>query len=81
VAQPGRALGSGPRGRRFKSYRPDFRQKAKRASFIMMPVLLFSHLHHHQGRQAGLLCFPLENIATVFLSFTIEFNASGSIGF
>jgi hypothetical protein len=24
VAQPGRALGSGPRGRRFKSYRPDF---------------------------------------------------------
>src|ERR1041384_8320743 len=23
VAQPGRALGSGPRGRRFKSYRPD----------------------------------------------------------
>ena len=23
VAQPGRALGSGPRGRRFKSFRPD----------------------------------------------------------
>ena len=23
VAQPGSALGSGPRGRRFKSYRPD----------------------------------------------------------
>ncbi len=29
VAQPGSALGSGPRGRRFKSYRPD--------SFLLSP--------------------------------------------
>ena len=29
VAQPGRALGSGPRGRRFKSSRPDQKSQEK----------------------------------------------------
>ncbi len=31
VAQPGRALGSGPRGRRFKSFRPDQKRSIEMA--------------------------------------------------
>jgi hypothetical protein len=36
VAQPGRALGSGPRGRRFKSYRPDLEIKGLRRKFATL---------------------------------------------
>jgi hypothetical protein len=34
VAQPGRALGSGPRGRRFKSSRPDQYIGKRKAGFL-----------------------------------------------
>src|SRR5688572_7963907 len=38
VAQPGRALGSGPRGRWFESSRPDFRiQKGRRPKLAAVP--------------------------------------------
>src|SRR5205085_1899346 len=43
VAQPGRALGSGPRGRKFKSFRPDCNCENKRAG-QSSPLFCCQHL-------------------------------------
>jgi hypothetical protein len=43
VAQPGRALGSGPRGRWFESSRPDHHSNPRQANFLGNPAVHFSH--------------------------------------
>ena len=43
MAQPGRALGSGPRGRRFKSYRPDYNLQSTYASEPLQDPIAGSH--------------------------------------
>jgi hypothetical protein len=52
VAQPGRALGSGPRGRRFKSCLPDFVRPLDRLASANGPAAFFFfsvHLCTHRG--------------------------------
>ena len=64
VAQPGRALGSGPRGRRFKSYRPDKEIKGLRD--CPATLFRFSHKSTHKTGSVG------HAVRTGFFAFGVQ---------
>ena len=83
VAQPGRALGSGPRGRRFKSYRPDSipRTYGRRLAAVSFQVHAQRHIRTTasltQNTAIGNLGF---GFSLTTKDFSLKSNVSGGIG-